>query len=101
MDGTKKGTGTRDDNRAFKIAVAGVVIAVIAVVAFNVMAPKDRLQGPSQASTPAMTQGANQTGGPAGDGTTQQAAPQRGDSPTAPGRESVGAPVGAAPGASR
>lgn len=95
--GVKKRTSTRDNKRAFRIAVTGAVIALAAVLAFNFMAPRDRLEGPGESPTPSMTQGANQSGGPSGNGAVQQATPQRGDSPTAPGRESVGAPVGSTP----
>lgn len=87
-----KSTNPAQNRNAFYIAIAGAVIALIAVIGFNVMAPKGRLDSPgATSSTPAS--GSTVPGGtPA-----QQATPQRGDTPTAPGREAMGAPVGAVP----
>lgn len=95
--GGKPSTSVRDDKRAIRIAVLTALIALVVVIAFNLKAPEDRLHAPG-ASPPAMPQGAQQTGGPQGDGTTRQSEVQRGDTPTAPGREGMGAPAGTAPG---
>ena len=95
--GSKPSTSVRDDKRAIRIAVLTALIALVVVIAFNLKAPEGRLHAPG-ASPPAMTQGAKQTGGPEGDGTTRQSEVQRGDTPTASGREGMGAPAGTAPG---
>lgn len=101
--GPKRPTSARDGRRALRMAAAGAIVALAVVIAFNLMAPKGRLHAPAgTGSAPAMDQGAQQSGGPSGSvDPVQQAAPQRGDSPTAPGREAVGAPQGPAPGASQ
>lgn len=92
--------GNRDSRRVFRMAIVIALAALVAVVAFNLMAPKNRLQAPAgTGSDAAFTQGAQQSGAPpsgrtdAVDGST----PQRGDTPTPAGRESVGAPVGSSP----
>jgi hypothetical protein len=66
--GGKPSTSVRDDKRAIRIAVLTALIALVVVIAFNLKAPEDRLHAPG-ASPPAMPQGAQQTGGPQGDGT--------------------------------
>lgn len=97
--GAHQSASKRDEKRILWIALCGVAVVVAAVVFFNVRGP-DMPTSPGQGSnTPSMQQGANQTGGPSGDPTTQGSAPQRSDTPTPQGREAMGAPVGAAPSA--
>lgn len=84
----------RDDKRAIRIALVTALIALVAVVVFNLRAPKDRLSAPGQGA-PAATQGSAGMAGPSVD--AQPSAPQRGDTPTTPGREGMGAPAGGAP----
>ena len=90
----------RDDKRGVWIAVIGALVAFCAAIAFNVRAPEGRLDGPGSGSTPTPAQGAQQTGGPPDADPARHVAPQAAESPTAPGRETVGAPVGSTPGAS-
>lgn len=100
--GPKRPTSVRDNLRAFRMAAIGAAVALAIIIAFNVMAPKDRLDAPAgTGGAPAAGQGAQQTGGPSGSDPVQRTAPQQGDSPTAPGREGVGAPQGSAVPASR
>lgn len=85
----------RDDKRAIRIALVTALIALVAVVVFNLRAPKDRLSAPGEGA-PAATQGSAGMAGPSVDA-PQPSAPQRGDTPTTPGREGMGAPVGGTP----
>ena len=87
----------RDDKRAIRIALVTALIALVAVVVFNLRAPKDRLSAPGEGA-PAATQGSAGMAGPSVDA-PQPSAPQRGDTPTTPGREGMGAPAGGAPAA--
>ncbi|GAA6121225.1 hypothetical protein [Acidovorax sp. FG27] len=97
---TARPDGNRDSRRVFRMAIVIALAALVAVVAFNLMAPKNRLQPPggTGGDTP-FTQGAQQSGGPPAGGTDAAggAAPQRADTPTPAGRESVGAPAGSTP----
>ena len=87
----------RDDKRAIRIALVTALIALVAVVVFNLRAPKDRLSAPGEGA-PAATQSSPGMAGPSVD-PPQPSAPQRGDTPTTPGREGMGAPAGGAPAA--
>lgn len=87
-----KSTNPAQNKTAFYIALAGAAVAIIAVIGFNVMAPKGRLDAPGTAVTAPESQNI-----PADKSSGTQASPQRADTPTPTGREAVGAPVGAAP----
>lgn len=56
----------RDDKRAIRIALVTALIALVAVVVFNLRAPKDRLSAPGEGA-PAATQGAPGMAGPSVD----------------------------------
>jgi len=90
-------TNPRQNRNAFYIAVVGALIALVAVIAFNLKAPKGRLDAPGQASSVPSSQGPQQTGGPAGQGSVQSTSPQAGDTPTGAARDAMGAPAGAVP----
>jgi len=47
----------RDDKRAIRIALVTALVALVAVVVFNLRAPKDRLSAPGEGA-PAAIQGA-------------------------------------------
>jgi len=95
----------RDEKRAMRWIAILVAVVVLAVLAFNVMAPKDRLRAPDEAPTPAAGTAAPtvdpQRQQPAttapGDGTARSTTPEAADSPTPVGREGMGAPTGAVP----
>lgn len=87
-----KSTNPAQNKTAFYIAIAGAAVAIIAVIGFNVMAPKGRLDAPGKAATGPASQN-----NPVDTSSGTQASPQRADTPTPTGREAVGAPVGAAP----
>lgn len=90
----------RDEKRMKRAVAILLVVVVLAVLAFNMMAPRDRLRAPDEAATPAATEQRQQPATTApGDGTTQRVTPEGTDSPTPPGREGMGAPAGAAPAA--
>ncbi len=100
-DPAARSPGARDERRLMRYV--GIVLAavVLAVLAFNLLAPRDRLLAPHQAPTAAATAPADQRPQPAttapGDGTMQRVAPDAADSPTPTGREGMGAPQGAVP----
>lgn len=56
----------RDDKRAIRIALVTALIALVAVVVFNLRAPKDRLSAPGEGA-PAAIQGAPGMAGPSVD----------------------------------
>lgn len=91
----------RDEKRAMRIIAVLLAVVVLAVLAFNWMAPRDRLRAPDEAATPAATAPASDqrpqpTTTAPGDGTVQRVVPEGHDSPTPAGRAAVGAPVGGA-----
>ena len=90
-------TDPRQNRKAFYIAAVGALIALVAVIAFNLRAPEGRLEPPCQATTGTPSQGPHQTGGPANAGRIQDDAPQASDTPTSAARDAMGAPAGAAP----
>ncbi|WP_312303877.1 hypothetical protein [Pulveribacter sp.] len=88
----------RDEKRIKRYVAILLVVVVLAVLAFNMMAPRDRLRAPDEAGTPAATEQRQQPATTApGDGTSQRVTPEGTDSPTPAGREGMGAPAGAAP----
>ncbi|ADX45759.1 hypothetical protein Acav_1842 [Paracidovorax avenae ATCC 19860] len=87
----------RDNRRGWWMAVATAAIVLAAVIAFNLLGPKNPARPPGDGHKTPASQGAAQSGGPAPDGSVQGAAPQRSDTPTPSGREGVGAPAGAVP----
>lgn len=89
-------TSGRENNRAFIYAVCGAGLVLAIVLAFNFAGPPGPGREvdltnptPRAASAPAQAP-STQPASP----TTDTVTPQRGDTPTPPGRESVGAPVG-------
>lgn len=94
----------RDEKRAGRWIAILLAIAVLAVLAFNVLAPKDRLRAPDQPPAAAATsnnveQRQQPTTTAPGDGTVQRVTPEAPDSPTPAGREGMGSPAGAVPAA--
>ncbi|AVP57013.1 hypothetical protein [Pulveribacter suum] len=91
----------RDERRIGRIIGILLAIAIVAVLAFNFLAPRDRLRAPGESPTPAAQAPAEQHQQPTttapGDGTVQRVTPEAPDSPTPAGREGMGAPAGAAP----
>jgi len=91
----------RDERRAWRIVIVFAALAVLAVLAFNLLAPRDRLRAPDAGAPAAGSTTTEQRQQPAttapGDGTVTRTVPQQADSPTPAGRESVGAPQGATP----
>ena len=66
----------RDDKRAIRIALVTALIALVAVVVFNLRAPKDRLSAPGEGA-PAATQGSAGMAGPSVDAPQALSAPAR------------------------
>ncbi|AVO49955.1 hypothetical protein C6568_12360 [Melaminivora suipulveris] len=91
----------RDEKRVGRWIAILLAIAVLAVLAFNVLAPKDRLRAPDQPPAAATSNNVEQRQQPTttapGDGTVQRVTPEAPDSPTPAGREGMGSPAGAVP----
>ncbi|SDM24125.1 hypothetical protein SAMN05428957_103355 [Oryzisolibacter propanilivorax] len=86
----------RDEKRAMRIIAVLLAVVVLAVIAFNLMAPKDRLRAPDEGAAPAATAQQQPATTAPGDGSVQRSAPERGDTPTPQDRAAVGAPAGGA-----
>ncbi|MGY8573747.1 hypothetical protein L0935_21050, partial [Paracidovorax citrulli] len=97
--GAPESRSNRDNRRGWWMAVATAAIVLTAVLAFNLLGPKNPVRPPGEGHETPASQGAAQTGGPVPDGSVEGAAPQRSDTPTPAGREGMGAPAGAAPAA--
>ena len=86
----------RHEKRARNIVLIALALLVVAVLGFNLLAPRDRLQAPD---APRDAVGSNQVERPQasttapGDGTVSRSIPEAADTPTPAGRERMGAPA--------
>ncbi|PWW47866.1 hypothetical protein [Melaminivora alkalimesophila] len=86
----------RHEKRARNIVLIALALLVVAVLGFNLLAPRDRLQAPD---APRDAVGSHQEERPQatttapGDGSVSRSTPEAADTPTPAGRERMGAPA--------